>query len=256
MCLLVLAHDVHPAYRLVLATNRDEFFDRPARPLAPWDDPPGIVAGRDLSAGGTWFGVDRRGRFGVLTNVREPGAERQDAPTRGRLVVDYLAGTESAADYLARLAGASEPFNGFNLIAGDASQLGYHTNREAGVRILTPGIYGLSNRALDTPWPKVIRGKAMLEDALRSRTLDPDRLLDGLHDPVEAPDDQLPRTGVPLEWERRLSAVFIEGDAYGTRCSTVMLVDREERVEVVERTYYPDGRRPTTARARFTLEHT
>lgn len=243
MCLILFAYRVHPRYELVLAANRDEFYARPTAPLGFWDDVPDLLAGRDLKEGGTWLGITRRGRFAAITNYRDPSRFRPDAPSRGTLVSDYLSGTESAQEYLARIASRGADYNGFNLLLGGISGLFYYSNQGGGSpRALTPGLYGLSNHLLNTPWPKVDRGRqglaALLEDGAE---LTPEALLALLTDRARPADADLPNTGVTLEWERVLSPLFIESPDYGTRSSTALLVEKGGIVQVAEKTW-ADGK--------------
>lgn len=253
MCFLVLSYRQHTRYRLVLATNRDEFYARPTAPAVYWDDVPALLAGRDLQGGGTWLGVTRTGRWAALTNVREPGRQIPDAPTRGALVAEYLAGTMDPHAYLEAVRRRADRYHGFNLILGDTRHLYYFGNRSPGIRVLEPGLYGLSNHRLDTPWPKVERGKAALAAALDADRVDPERLFEFLMDTEQAPDEALPDTGVGLTWERLLSPIFIESSTYGTRVSTVVLIDYKGRVTFIERTYRADGdgQPPVTRRYDF-----
>lgn len=221
MCLILLAWRVHADYPLVVAANRDEFFARPTAPAARWAAAP-VIAGRDLQAGGTWLGAAAGRRFAALTNYRDPAALKPAAPSRGALVADFLGGRDGPAAYTERLAASAACFNGFNLLVGDGAELAYLSNCGDGRRILPPGIYGLSNHLLDTPWPKVARGKSALAEAL-GHLPDTGRLFDLLRDDSTAPDEGLPRTGVSMEWERLLSAAFVRSAAYGTRSSTVLL---------------------------------
>lgn len=244
MCLILLAWQAHPGYPLVVAANRDEFFARPTAAAGFWDEAPDILAGRDLSAGGTWMGITRQGRFAALTNFREPGKNRPQAPSRGKLVSDFLAGTMSAPDYLEKLSRTSAAYNGFNLLCGSQNQGLWHcSNRsESGEpHRLVAGIYGLSNHLLDTPWPKVAQGKSDLAKALAALPQD-QPLFELLRDANVHQDDQLPRTGVSLEWERILSAAFVIGmPDYGTRSSTVLCFDRQQFLSFDEQTWLPAG---------------
>jgi uncharacterized protein with NRDE domain len=253
MCLILFAVDAHPAYRLVVAANRDEWFNRPSAPAAFWDDAPEVLAGRDLEANGTWMGVTRAGRFAALTNFRDPAANRPGAPSRGALVRDFLAGARAAPDYLRAVAGAAERYNPFSLLVGDARGLFYFSNRAGTFVPVAPGVHGLSNHLLDVPWPKVRLGKARLAERLRGE-IDADALLAALDDPVPAPDDALPRTGVPLEWERDLSPLRIRTRDYGTRASTVLLVSRDGGVTFVERSFDAAGAATGTVRYEFQVE--
>ena len=241
MCLILLAHEAHPRYRLVVAANRDEFYARPTAPAGWWEDAPGVLAGRDLRGGGTWMGVDRGGRWAAVTNYRDPGAERKDAPSRGELVGDFLRGGDSAAEYLARLRPRAGEYNGFNLLVGEPGTVLWLSNRAPAPRALEPGVHGVSNHLLDTPWPKVERGKGALAAILREPRIDAEPMLDLLLDRTVAADHQLPDTGVGLTLERALSTMFIATPEYGTRSSTALLVDREGGVLFVERTHRPGG---------------
>jgi uncharacterized protein with NRDE domain len=241
MCLILLAHAVHPAYRLVLAANRDEFFDRPTAPAAAWEDAPEIVGGRDLRAGGTWLGVTRVGRWAAITNHRDLSRHSPEARSRGELVAAFLRGHESPAACAAGLASRMHDYNGFNLLLGDGDAAWWISNRapdRAGP--LAPGIHGISNALLDTPWPKVSRGKRELEALLDPvMSPSPDELLHLLLDRTFAADHELPDTGVGPELERELSASFILTPGYGTRASTALLIHLDGAVDLVERTYTP-----------------
>jgi uncharacterized protein with NRDE domain len=237
MCLILLAYGVHPKYRLILAANRDEFLDRPTQPMAFWEDHPDILAGRDLKGGGTWLGMSRSGRFSAITNYREPGGPKPDAPSRGFLVSDFLSGNSSSRTYLEAVSAAGQAYSGFNLIVGDASGLFYHSNRQPGIRRLEPGWYGLSNHLLNTPWPKVEKGIALLKSAvLDADPVDMAPIFRLLKNREVPPDDRLPDTGVGMEWERILSPMFIQSPGYGTRSSSVMLIGRDGRTQVAEQT--------------------
>ena len=242
MCLILLAHESHPRYPLIVAANRDESHDRPTRRAGWWGDAPEVLAGRDLREGGSWMGVTRAGRWAAVTNFRERVPPRADAPSRGDLVGDYLRGEASPRDYLERLRPRLAEYNGFNLLAGEPGALYWSSNRSDANppdRLLAPGIYGVSNHLLDTPWPKVRRGKEALAELLGERSLRPDRLLDLLLDQTVAADHELPDTGVGLELERALSTLFIQSPGYGTRSSTALLLDRDGKGLFVERTYRP-----------------
>lgn len=239
MCLILIAWQAHPAYPVVLAANRDEFQSRPAAPAHWWREPQ-LLAGRDLAAGGTWLGVTEQGRFAVLTNYRDPSQQRADAPSRGGLVTQTLAAAVSIEEQLRLLQSASGAYNGFNLLFGDARHLAIYESVPARGRVLAPGVYGLSNHLLDTPWPKVASAKAALAGAL---TQLPDRepLLQLLRDEAQADESQLPRTGLSQEWERLLSSAFIRAPGYGTRCSTILLIDARGRASFSEWTWNEIG---------------
>ena len=255
MCLILLALDSHADHPLVVAANRDEFYDRPTAEAAFWADRPWILGGRDLEAGGTWLGIDRRGRFAAVTNYRQGEREPPAPRSRGLLVSDYLAGDADARTHIDRVERDAELYNGFNLVAGDARELCYFSNREGRARALGHGVYGLSNHLLDTPWPKVASGKSGLSDLLRG---DEASLVDGLFallsDRRQADDESLPSTGIGLDWERLLSSAFIVSAAYGTRSSTVVFVGREGRVVFVERSFGPHGAPGVETRDEFPIE--
>jgi uncharacterized protein with NRDE domain len=242
MCLILLALDTHPDYALVLAANRDEFYDRPTAPTAFWDDAPDVLAGRDLRAGGTWLGIDRAGRLAAVTNYRQGTRETAAPRSRGHLVGDYLTGRSRAHDHIAHVGRDAELYNGFNLICGDAGGFVYFSNREGRARRLGSGVYGLSNHLLDSPWPKVTRGKSGLTGVLSTSGEElVDRLFALLSDRRQSADELLPRTGVSPEWERLLSAAFITSPEYGTRSSTVILAGSDGKATFVERSFGPDG---------------
>lgn len=252
MCLILLAHRAHPDYPLVVAANRDEWYSRPTAPAGFWPDAPDVFAGRDLEANGTWMGITRDGRFAALTNFRDPARNRPQAPSRGGLVRDFLTGDASPAAYLDALDAVADRFNGFSLLVGDRDALLYYSNRGGERRAIEPGVHGLSNHLLDVPWPKVRDGKARLAERLNGG-VDVDGLLEVLGDARLAPDDELPQTGVALEWERRLSALKIETPEYGTRASTVLLVAADGQVTFVERSFDHSGAANGTVRERFRI---
>jgi uncharacterized protein with NRDE domain len=242
MCLVLFAVESHPRYSLIVAANRDEFYDRPTAPAAFWTDAPSILAGRDLRAGGTWLGLDRRGRFAAVINYRQGEREPPAARSRGRLVSDFLTTEIHAVEHIERVTSDAALYHGFNLIAGDARELHYFSNREGRARVLGPGVYGLSNHLLDTAWPKVSSAKRGLEALLAAPGSElVGELLGLLSDKTRPSDDLLPSTGVGLEWERLLSSAFITAPDYGTRSSTILLVARDGGVVFVEQTFGPGG---------------
>jgi uncharacterized protein with NRDE domain len=229
VCLIALAYQVHPRFPFIIAANRDEFMDRPARPAQFWSDAPHLFAGRDLRAGGTWLGITRTGRFAAITNYRDLRRSPVLGPSRGQLVRAALDGAFDPS--------ATGAYEGFNLLCGPLGALRYHNNIQPTDEALSPGIHGLSNHFLDTPWPKVQRAKAEMQRLVNG----PDaELIPGLFtllsDDAIAQDGQLPDTGLPLPLERAASSIFIRSTGYGTRCSTVVLVDRDGRVRFEERT--------------------
>lgn len=246
MCLILFAYRQHPRYPLILAANRDEFYDRPTQALAFWTDHPEIAAGRDLQRMGTWLGITRKGRLAAITNYREPGMQKTDAPSRGHLVTDFLSGRTAPRTYFRRLSRNGLNYNGFNLIAGDARQLYFYSNRGGQVSLLPPGIHGLSNKSLNTDWPKVRRGKALMATILAESSADPDRrrIMQLLQDQSAVPDDQLPDTGIGTEWERILAPIYIASPTYGTRCSSVLTIDYQDNVHFDEMTWNPAAGAP------------
>lgn len=237
MCLILFAHRVHPDYPLVLAGNRDEFYDRPAASADFWPECPDILAGRDLLGGGTWLGISRTGRLATIANFRHPAEFHRHGLSRGGLTVDFLRSDVPPHTYLETIARRGESYKGFNLLVGDRTGLFFYSNREQLLRLLPPGIYGISNALLDTPWPKVVQGKAAMAGLLAAGTVAPESLLAILADTSQPPDAQLPDTGIGLERERLLSSRFIASADYGTRASTVILLDRTNQVTFVERSF-------------------
>jgi uncharacterized protein with NRDE domain len=260
MCLIVIAWRARGDLPLVVAANRDEWRERPTEPAHWWrgrgtsrqEGIPVMFAGRDLRAGGTWMGITDGGRFAAVTNYRDPSDKRSTARSRGTLVTEYLAHDQSPHEFVGRLALRASEYNGFNLILGDADCLVFFGSREGNVREIPPGVHGLSNRLLNEPWPKVVRGREAMQKSVR----DPDpvpALFEMLSDSRGASDDELPDTGVGLEWERRLAAPLITGADYGTRASTVLTLSSAREVYFEERSRAPDGGVAGIARERFKL---
>ena len=203
---------------------------------------PEIIAGRDMKGNGTWFGVDRTGRFAAVTNYRDPAQNLPHAPTRGALVSDFITASETARTYMQKIASVGQHYNGFNLLIGDRSGVWYYSNRGNDIQKLKPGLFGISNHLIETPWPKVKKGKAELQDLLSAqKDITYEDLLKILADQSVPPDKTLPDTGVGIEWERILSPLFITSKVYGTRSSSVLLVKRNGRVIFVERTFIPEA---------------
>jgi len=258
MCLILFSHSLHPRYALILAANRDEFYDRPSRPSQFWEKPTEILAGRDMRSQGTWLGISRKGRFAAITNFRDPGALLPKAPSRGFLVRDFLCGHGSPLTDMERIQADGNRYNGFNLIAGEPEALYYYSNKTSGIQRISPGIHALSNSLIDVPWPKVVRGKNAFKALINgSETIAPDALFQILADTMIPPDDQLPDTRIGLAWERILSPLFIRSEFYGTRASTVVLIERSGRVMFAERVYDPNAsaeRGRTTRHFRFSIK--
>ncbi len=250
MCLILVAWQQHPEFPLVVAANRDEYFNRPTAPAAFWADHPQVLAGRDLVGGGAWLGITREGRFAALTNFRDPGRHNPRAPSRGRLVADFLCNETDIDAYLASL--SPERYNGFNLLLCDGLRLVAFSNVSGERHELAPGIYGLSNALLDTPWPKVGAGKTALEAAL-AHLPDEHGLWALLRDDRPYPDAALPATGIPLEWERLLSAAFVSAPNYGTRSSTLLTFSAGGIATFDEQGWLPGGIAGERRRLRFRL---
>jgi uncharacterized protein with NRDE domain len=237
MCLILFAWKVHRQYPLILIANRDEFYERPTAPADFWDDAPRLLAGRDLQEGGTWLGITRGGKLAALTNYRDPATLKRNAPSRGHLVSDYLRNRQAPENYVRGLKKKAAQYNGFNLLLGSVSELLCFSNRD-GLHRVAPGIHGMSNHLLDTPWPKVEQGKQALGKLISGKkNPSPEELLSLLADRSRPPDEQLPATGVGLEWERVLSPLFIESPLYGTRSSTLLIIDGTSHVTFFERLF-------------------
>ncbi len=239
MCVIYIAYEQHPDHPLILLANRDEFYDRPSAPSAYWDGSDHIFGGRDLKGGGTWLGVTKSGRFAAVTNFREPGTPA-GSRSRGELVAAFLRSDRPAEDHLADVEKKGHQYSGFNLLVGQIGrrkELFYSSNRVKGFRELSPGIYGLSNHLLDTPWPKVTKGRSRLANLIGSLGTSNDELFDILSDESQASDDDLPSTGLPYEAEKAVSAIFIKTPNYGTRCSTVLRFHRDSEWSFEERVY-------------------
>lgn len=242
MCLLVFAWKVHPDYPLVFAGNRDELHVRPALATGFWEDAPEVLSGRDLEAGGTWLGVTLGGRFAVVTNYREGPPPPKMPRSRGALTADFLRGDLPAEKYLRQVQMRAGDYAPFSLIVGDAAALWYFSNRsKAAPREITPGLHGLSNHLLDTPWPKVTRSLAQLELLLEHKALTSDALFRLLADRTPAPEAGLPDTGIGRERERPLSAPFVVNPVYGTRCSTLIRWRADGGLRFAERRFDAGG---------------
>ncbi len=248
MCLIVIAIALRDDYPLMIAANRDEYFARASAPADYWADLPHVLGGRDVEQGGTWLGIARGGRFAAVTNFRD-GGRRAGNKSRGWLVRDFLAGEASPEAYLAGVEAERERYDGFNLIVGTGTRLLHYSNRSQRITPLTAGVYGLSNHLLDTPWPKVERAKLAMRALQHVPT---DAVETGLTrllaDDARAADEDLPSTGVPLEWERVLSSAFIRTDGYGTRASTLVLRAGDGTTILREAGFGPEGQALGTQR--------
>ncbi|MGC8658719.1 MAG: NRDE family protein [Desulfomonilaceae bacterium] len=239
MCLILVSFNNHSRYRLILAANRDEFYERPTAPADFWEDDLNVLAGRDLKKGGTWLGVTKQGRIAALTNYRNPSNQKDDAPSRGHLVSDFLKGTDSDPTvYGQKLLKNVHDYNDFNLLFGRPDQVYFLSSQSSSVEILQPGTHGLSNHLLDTPWPKVRTGVKALDHVVSCcEDVSPESVFKILTDTNRPADEFLPDTGIGLEWERILAPIFITSPVYGTRSSTVVMIDFENHVSFVERSY-------------------
>jgi uncharacterized protein with NRDE domain len=254
MCLILFAYNVHPSYPLILAANRDEYYERPTQMADFWQEELNLLAGKDLKAGGTWLGITRDGRFGALTNYRDPAETNINAPTRGSIVIDFLRGSQPPEQYLNNLANCGIPFNKFSVLLGTIPNLYYYTNAKGKFTKVSKGIHGLCNHLLDTPWPKVVRGKKKLTEIVTGKdSLNIDNLLNLLADQEIAPEDHLPETGVRTEFEKVLSPIFITSPTYGTRCSTVVMVEKTGNVVFVEQNHNIPGTQATRQHYSFSL---
>jgi len=254
MCVLAFEYNTHPRYALVFAGNRDEFYDRPTAPATFWDEAPHVLAGRDLQAGGTWMGVTRNGFWGVVTNVRAPDQHRETARSRGDLVSTYLVEEPDPETYARKVAQDRHQYNPFNLLVGTPTNLYYVSSQTQGVHPVSFGVHGLSNDRLDTPWPKVTAAKERLRRRIED-SVDPEALLDLLDDRQPFPAEALPDTGVGPQKEKQLSPLFIEGEEYGTRSSTVLLIETTGTITFVERSF-DEGLSTTTRRFSFRASET
>ncbi|MDH4071547.1 MAG: NRDE family protein [Gammaproteobacteria bacterium] len=240
MCLVVFAWDTHADYRLILAANRDEFHARPSRALDWWPDHAGVLAGRDLQAGGSWLAVHRDGRFATVTNYREQARRLPRLLSRGELVANFVAGEENPASYVGNIAG--ERYAGFSLLAGDGEELWYVSNRGDGPQRLEPGVYGLSNAVLDSPWPKLVRARDGLRSLLAGGEPGETALMQLMADRTPAPVADVDPGELPFAAARALTAPFIVSADYGTRCTTTLSWRRDGRVSLCERRFDAAGR--------------
>ena len=227
MCIVAFSWNPDSETPLLLAANRDEFFERPTQAMHWWPNTD-VLAGRDLKSGGAWLGVTRSGRFAMITNIRNPALRRADAPSRGELAREFLEGNASPADFAHAANARKGGYEGFNLLCGEVSpqtsDMWFLNSTESAPRQLGANLYALSNATLDTPWPKLTRIKQGFRHALAEKDIQArdERLLRLLHNTTQPRDDQLPVTGVPPDWERVLGSIFIRSETYGTRASTLV----------------------------------
>ena len=254
MCLLLISYESHLKYKLIIAANRDEFYNRPAEPAKFWKDLPFILAGKDLQAGGTWLGITNQGRFAAITNYRDMKNLINDSPSRGELVKKFLAGNDSPKKFSEKLLASAKAYNGYNLLFCDMNEFYYFSNQTNKQIKLVPGIYGLSNHLLDTPWHKVEKSKTSFKNILNEDIISAENLFEILSDTSTPPDELLPDTGLALEIERAVSPVFVSTPFYGTRSSTVILIDRNNQVTFIEKSLNTETKEWTTNEFNFKIE--
>lgn len=254
MCLITFAYQSHPEYELIFAANRDEYYGRPTREARFWDEEPRILAGKDLKAGGTWMGITKNGYFSALTNYRDPSEVKENAPSRGKLPLEYLKHEMNPEKYFQQLKKSDEKYNGFNLLAGSLGKICYYSNRRESIHVLQPGIFGLSNHLLNTNWPKVQRARTNMKNLIGNDNISEEALFDLLADDTPAPDNKLPDTGLSKDLEKAVSPVFIKTEKYGTRSSTIMLISKNGKVKFVERRFKMGSKEPEgTSQFTFTI---
>lgn len=257
MCILFIAVEQHPIFPLIIAANRDEFYPRPTQESHFWHDHKNLLAGKDLQAGGTWMGVNTEGGIAALTNIRNPEKHDNELSTsRGHIVSSYLLGDTPESNYIQNLKTSRNTYNGYNLLFGKWNQLQVYNNHDDSLQKLTPGFYGLSNADLNSPWPKINSGVSALETyCSENADLDVEQLFALLMDETKADDSELPNTGVPYEWEKKLSSIFIRSEGYGTRSSTILTVDQNQRLSWYEHTFNDNKQVINTQYFHFNIEN-
>lgn len=257
MCLIAFAYKDHHRYDLIFAANRDEFYGRPTKAAAFWKEYPEILAGRDLEAGGTWMGVTKNGSLAAITNYRDPSIRKEDSPSRGHLVLDYLKDPKKPEQYLDEVDQKADMYNGFSIFAGSVGGLMFYSNQQRSKISVKPGIHGLSNHLLDTPWPKVVRAKEQLQNIISEGNFSEEDVFSLLQDETRPADHRLPDTGIPKEIEKQVSPIFIRGEEYGTRSSTLLLIDKSGEVAFTEQRYAPGTKQVEEVnRYRFSINYT
>ena len=253
MCLIVFAYKTSSDYPFILAGNRDEFYERPTKPAHIWHTKPRMIAGKDEKAGGTWLGFTESGRFAAITNFRDMNNLKEDAPTRGKIVSDFLLSQKDVPTIFEDLKQQAHLYNGFNLIAGTFDQLYYLSNQKEEIEEIEPGVHAISNAFLNTPWPKAEWAKTRFENFLDTSGYDEDELFKLLQNTRRYPKEKLPKTGLPDEMEQAVSSVFITTENYGTRSSSVVTVDRNLKAELIEQTY-SQGSTEVENRERYSIQ--
>ena len=252
MCLIAFAYNYHPDYKLIFAANRDEFFERPSLPIHFWNDEP-ILAGKDLKEGGTWCGITKNSRFAAITNFRNIKTVKKEAPSRGKIVTDFLTGTSSPELYSKGLADSANQYNGYCFIFGNLTELFFFSNQDKKLVKLENGINGLSNHLLNTPWFNVRRGKELLKQAIERGDNLVDDLFSLLSDKITSPDNELPDTGLSKDMEKKISSIFVETPDYGTRSSSVILIDKNDNVTFIEKSLDAKNKEWITNKYNFKL---
>jgi uncharacterized protein with NRDE domain len=254
MCILFIAVNQHPEYPLIIAANRDEFHQRPTLVSDFWPSYPNLLAGKDETAGGTWMGINKAGRIAALTNIRAPGKDRENARSRGELAINYLTHNVSSDDYMQTLMQSHLDYNGYNLLFGELTALKVYNSFDNSEYDLKDGVYGLSNASLNSPWPKLDAGRSALANYCQhADILSQEHLFDLLKNMTPAADKALPKTGIPIEWERKLSSIFIQSNDYGTRSSTLLLVDKQNKVSWEERSFNAQAEVTATMHHEFVI---
>ncbi|MDJ0576031.1 MAG: NRDE family protein [Xenococcaceae cyanobacterium MO_234.B1] len=243
MCLTILSYQQNPDFPVILISNRDEYYNRPTKTCHFWDDYPNILGGRDLEFGGSWLAVNRDGSLALVTNYREPHLPNSPSYlSRGLIVKDFLLSSEPEK-FLKELKSNSDKYQGFNLIVSWELKLFYFSSISHCLIQLQAGLYGLSNHLLDTPWPKLKRAKEKFQALLSQKKtpLRPEPIIELMNDSRRFPDDELPETGIGLELERFLSPIFLVGEQYGTRCTSLLQISRSGRIDFYEQNYDSNG---------------
>jgi uncharacterized protein with NRDE domain len=257
MCLIALAYKQHPNYPFLLSANRDEFYKRPARAAHYWEEHPQLLAGRDIEAGGTWLGMTTSGKFAAITNYREEGSAGKTYPlSRGELSLNFLTGNQSAEAFLEGIRANDKSYAGFNLLLMDGTGLFCYSNRDSSIMALEPGLYGLSNHQIDTPWPKVKRAKYCFEETLKHNEISHDQLFLTICDSSPVEEDELPEINfdMDIDWAKQVSAQFIKSEDYGTRASTTILINKEGQVQFRERNFLANGQQGEQRDYCFTIK--
>jgi uncharacterized protein with NRDE domain len=255
MCILFLALQQHPKYPVIICANRDEFHQRPTQKMHQWDKP-SILAGKDLQAGGTWLGLNSKGRFSALTNFRQPKAFDAAKHTRGDLVLQAL--TNNSNDMTRNLTATHEQYNGFNLVYGDLNNLHCFDSINKRHHQLTSGVHIICNGALDDLWPKMQLGQQQLTDVITEqnnsnfRPLNVDKLFEIMTNDTQSLPENLPKTGISDDWEQMLSSIFIVSEKYGTRSTVIVTCDINNNIDVHEQNYDKEGQKINQQRFKLT----